>query len=50
MNKPFSSLRRTLWDLKWWWIIPLALLALLCIILVITINITGGSPFVYELN
>ncbi len=50
MNKTISSLRRILWDLKWWWIIPLALLALLCIILVITINITGGSPFVYELN
>ena len=50
MNKTISSLKRILWELKWWWIIPLVLLAVLCIILVVTINITGGSPFVYELN
>ena len=49
MTQPSSSVWRTLWELKMWWMIPMGLIALLFIVLVVFSDATGDSPFIYTI-
>jgi hypothetical protein len=49
MNQTSSTLWRTIWDLKMWWMIPMGLFAVLFVLLVLFSDVTGDAPFIYQL-
>lgn len=38
-----------LWECKWWWIVPMLLMALMFGILLLSSDVTGDAPFIYTL-
>lgn len=44
-----SEFRTLLWQLKWWWIVPMGAIALVFVVLVLLSDTTGDAPFVYQL-
>ena len=44
-----SELRALLWQLKWWWMIPMGLVVVLFVVLVLFSDTTGDAPFIYQL-
>lgn len=44
-----SSLSRYLWEIRWWWITPLAVLVVLYLAVVLASDVTGIAPFLYTL-
>lgn len=49
MTQPSSSLWRTIWDLRIWWMVPMGLIAVLFVLLVLFSDATGDAPFIYQL-
>jgi hypothetical protein len=49
MTQSSSTLWRTVWDLKMWWMVPMGVMAVLFVLLVLFSDITGDAPFIYTL-
>jgi hypothetical protein len=43
------SVWNTIWDLKVWWMVPMALIGLLFVLLVVFADATGDAPFIYTI-
>jgi len=39
-----------LWTYKWWWLVPLLVMGAFFLFLLLTSDLTGGAPFIYEIN
>jgi hypothetical protein len=48
-NSLWKQLVASLWEYKLWWGIPFLLMAALLIFLLVSTNLTGDSPFIYQL-
>ena len=49
MTERSSTLWKTIWDLKIWWMLPMGLIAILFVLLVLFSDATGDAPFIYQL-
>jgi hypothetical protein len=49
MSKPQQSFTALVWQMKWWWMVPLGVIATLFALLVVFSDTTGDAPFVYTL-
>ena len=49
MRNALRAVGRLLCEYKWWWIVPLVVMVLLFGALVVLVDITGDSPFIYQL-
>ena len=49
MSKSPDSFTTLLWQMKWWWLVPLGVIATLFALLVVFYDATGDAPFVYTL-
>jgi uncharacterized membrane protein HdeD (DUF308 family) len=37
------------WQMKWWWMIPMGIIAVLFALLVLFADATGDAPFIYQI-
>ena len=37
------------WQMKWWWMIPMGIIAILFALLVLFADATGDAPFIYQI-
>jgi uncharacterized membrane protein HdeD (DUF308 family) len=44
-----NELRALVWQMKWWWMIPMGIIAMLFVLLVLFADTTGDAPFIYQL-
>lgn len=49
MSEGPESLAALAWRFKWWWMVPMALIATLFAALVLFADASGDSPFTYTL-
>lgn len=49
MSEPQPSWTTLVWQLKWWWMLPMGLIGLMFVALVLLSDTSGDAPFVYSL-
>jgi len=49
MTERSNSLAALMWRMKWWWMVPMGVIAVLFVLLVLFSNASGDSPFTYAL-
>lgn len=49
MSDAQQSWATLMWRFKWWWMLPMGLIAALFVLLVWSADATGDAPFVYTL-
>ena len=49
MDETGRSLGSLIWQLKVWWMIPIALMVVMFTLLLIFADASGDSPFIYQL-
>jgi hypothetical protein len=49
MSEPQTSWTTLVWQLKWWWMLPMGFIGVLFVALVLLSDTSGDAPFVYSL-
>ena len=49
MTEGRQGLMALAWRMKWWWMVPLGVIATLFVLLVVFFDSTGDAPFFYSL-